>query len=72
VQNSRSSGRNQVLNKPESTSMSKRVSAYIADGIYEYLEDWAKKEKRPVGNLAAFLLEQLVREKMEKDEAASK
>lgn len=43
--------------------MSKRLAAYLPDGIYDYLEQWASKEKRSVSNLAAYLLETVVRER---------
>lgn len=46
--------------------MSKRLATYLPDGIYEFLEDWANQEKRSISNLAAFLLEQSARERMEK------
>ena len=43
--------------------MSKRLATYLPDGIYDYLEQWANKEKRSVSNLAAYLLETVVRER---------
>jgi len=53
-------------------NMSKRLATYLPDGIYEYLETWASKEKRSISNLAAFLLEQSIRERMEKSEESGK
>ena len=52
-------------------AMTKRIAVYLADGIAEYLEEWAGKEKRAVSNLASFLLEASVREKMDKESSDS-
>lgn len=59
------SGMDQISSEPLQ-SMSKRLATYLPDGVYEYLEAWASKEKRSISNLAAFLLEQSIRERMEK------
>jgi hypothetical protein len=46
--------------------MSKRLATYLADGIYDLLEEWANQERRSVSSLAAFLLEKAVRERQER------
>lgn len=43
-------------------NMSKRFMVTLADRIYKELEDWAEFEGRPVASLAAYLLENAVRE----------
>lgn len=43
--------------------MTKRLATYLADGIYDILEEWAKDERRSVSSLSAFILEQAVRER---------
>jgi hypothetical protein len=45
--------------------MTKRLATYLADGIYDRLEDWANQERRSISSLAAFLLEKAVREHQE-------
>jgi hypothetical protein len=45
--------------------MTKRLATYLADGIYDLLEDWANQERRSISSLAAFLLEKAVREHQE-------
>lgn len=40
----------------------KRLATYLPDPIYEEMEKWAAKEKRSLSNLAAYLLENAVRE----------
>jgi len=42
--------------------MTKRLTTYLADGIYDILEDWANQERRSISSLAAFVLEQAARE----------
>ena len=44
-------------------SVSKRVVATMPDALVADLEQWAKEESRPVGSLAAFLLEQAIRDR---------
>ena len=41
--------------------MTKRLATYLADGIYDLLDDWANQERRSISGLAAFLLEKAVR-----------
>jgi hypothetical protein len=43
--------------------MTKRLATYLADGIYNILEDWADEENRSISSLAAFILEQAARER---------
>ena len=45
--------------------MTKRLATYLADGIYDLLEEWATQERRSISSLAAFLLEKAVREHQE-------
>lgn len=52
--------------------MSKRLAAYLPDPIYEFLEQWADREKRSVSNLVAYLLEERVRQEQSKQESAQK
>ena len=42
--------------------MTKRLTTYLADGIYDILEEWAERERRSISSLSAFLLEQAARE----------
>lgn len=49
-------------NNEHETAVSKRLATYLPDGIYDKLEEWANNERRSISNLAAFLLEQVVRE----------
>jgi hypothetical protein len=42
--------------------MTKRLTTYLADGIYDILEEWASQERRSVSSLSAFILEQAARE----------
>ena len=49
----------------ETFLMTKRLATYLADGIYDLLEDWANQERRSISSLAAFLLEKAVREHQE-------
>ena len=42
--------------------MTKRLTTYLADGIYDILEEWAERERRSISSLAAFVLEQAARE----------
>jgi hypothetical protein len=42
--------------------MTKRLATYLADGIYDILEEWAHEERRSISSLAAFVLEQAARE----------
>ncbi len=42
--------------------MTKRLATYLADGIYDILEEWADRERRSISSLAAFVLEQAARE----------
>ncbi|MCC3412950.1 MULTISPECIES: hypothetical protein [unclassified Microcoleus] len=46
--------------------MTKRLTTYLAEGIYDILEDWADRERRSISSLAAFLLEKAAREEQEK------
>ena len=43
--------------------MTKRLATYLADGIYDILEEWASQERRSVSSLSAFILEQAARER---------
>ncbi|MCC3456674.1 MAG: hypothetical protein JGK24_25585 [Microcoleus sp. PH2017_29_MFU_D_A] len=43
--------------------MTKRLATYLADGIYDILEEWASQERRSISSLAAFVLEQAARER---------
>lgn len=43
--------------------MTKRLTTYLPDGVYDFLEKWADEERRSVSNLAAVLLELLVRDR---------
>jgi hypothetical protein len=45
--------------------MTKRLATYLADGIYELLDEWANQERRSISSLAAFLLEKAAREHQE-------
>ena len=44
------------------TAMSKRIQVTLPDRLAEDLEKWAQNDGRPVANLAAFLLEQAVKQ----------
>jgi hypothetical protein len=46
--------------------MTKRLTTYLAEGIYDILEDWANRERRSISSLAAFILEKAAREEQEK------
>lgn len=46
---------------------SKKVTVYIPEGAYDKLSEWADSEGRPVSNLAAFILESIVRQHSDKD-----
>jgi hypothetical protein len=46
--------------------MTKRLTTYLAEGIYDILEDWADRERRSISSLAAFILEKAAREEQEK------
>lgn len=48
--------------------MTKRLTTYLAEGIYDILEDWADRERRSISSLAAFILEKAAREELEKTE----
>jgi hypothetical protein len=48
--------------------MTKRLTTYLAEGIYDILEDWADRERRSISSLAAFILEKAAREEQEKTE----
>jgi len=50
----------------------KRLSAYLADPIYEKLEKWAGSENRSLSSLVGFLLERAVREQEEREQSDSK
>ncbi len=45
--------------------MTKRLATYLAEGIYDVLEEWANQERRSISSLAAFLLEKAAREHQE-------
>lgn len=45
--------------------MTKRLATYLAEGIYDVLEEWANQERRSISSLAAFLLEKAVRDHQE-------
>ncbi|MFB8787373.1 MAG: hypothetical protein U7123_00595 [Potamolinea sp.] len=45
--------------------MTKRLATYLAEGIYDLLEEWANQERRSISSLAAFLLEKAAREHQE-------
>ncbi|NJK37271.1 MAG: ribbon-helix-helix protein, CopG family [Oscillatoriales cyanobacterium RM1_1_9] len=45
--------------------MSRRVSVYLPDKIADLLEKWAEDEGRTTSSLAAFLIEQAVRQNAE-------
>jgi hypothetical protein len=51
------------IKNANNNTVSKRLTTYLPDGIYDQLETWATKERRSISNLAAFLLEESVREK---------
>ena len=51
--------------------MTKRLATYLADGIYDILEEWAKDERRSVSSLSAFILEQAVRERQKQAQKQS-
>lgn len=42
--------------------MTKRLATYLAEGIYDVLEEWANQERRSISSLVAFLLEKAARE----------
>lgn len=46
--------------------MTKRLTTYLAEGIYDILEDWADRERRSISSLAAFILEKAAIEEQEK------
>ena len=50
----------------------KRLSAYLADPIYEKLEKWARSENRSLSSLVGFLLERAVREQEQREQSGSK
>lgn len=39
----------------------KRLATYLADDVYDRLEEWAAKEKRSLSNLVSFILEVNIR-----------
>jgi hypothetical protein len=47
--------------------MSKRFQVTLPDALYQTLEEWAVNEGRPVANLAAYLLELSIRQRLEKE-----
>ena len=49
----------------EKKTVTKRLSAYLPDTVYEWLEDWAGEEKRSISSLVSFLLESAVRQRQE-------
>jgi aminoglycoside phosphotransferase (APT) family kinase protein len=52
--------------------MSKRVFLTLPDELFEDLERWAAKQGRPTANLAAYLVENGVRQAKEKGEVPPK
>lgn len=44
-----------------------KISIYIPEGAYDKLNEWADSEGRPVSNLAAFIIESIVRQHSDKD-----
>lgn len=48
------------------STVTRRLAVYLPDPIYEQLEQWADEERRPLSNLAAFLLEMSVRQNEER------
>lgn len=48
-------------------NMTKRLAVYLPDSIHKDLEEWAAKENRPTSNLAAFILEFVVRDYAERE-----
>ena len=57
--------------KNNESLMTKRLATYLADGIYDILEEWAKDERRSVSSLSAFILEQAVRERQKQAQKQS-
>ncbi|MEJ1930379.1 ribbon-helix-helix domain-containing protein [Nostoc sp. UIC 10890] len=47
-----------------------RITVTVSDDVYQYLNEWADREERPLANLAAYLLSQAVREHQEQSESA--
>lgn len=45
--------------------MTKRTTITLSDRVYSDLQKWAQQEGRPVANLAAFLIEVMVNERVE-------
>lgn len=41
----------------------KRLSAYLADPVFDYLESWADEENRSLSSLVGFLLERSARDR---------
>lgn len=46
--------------------MSKRITVYLPESVYEVLEDRAAQENRSISNLSAFLLEVSVRDRLDR------
>jgi hypothetical protein len=46
---------------------SKKVTVYLPEGAYDKLSEWAEMEGRPISNLAAFILESIVRQHSNQD-----
>ena len=57
--------------KNNESLMTKRLATYLADGIYDILEEWAKDERRSVSSLSAFILEQAARERQKQAQKQS-
>lgn len=55
------------MSNPLDLMPSKKISVYLPEGAYDKLSEWADSEGRPVSNLAAFILESIVRQHSDKD-----
>jgi hypothetical protein len=49
----------------------KKLSVYLPEPLFEALNQWAETEKRPTGNLAAYILEVVIREHLNKNFSVS-
>ena len=45
-----------------------RITVTVSEEVYEFLCEWAKREERPLANLAAYLLSQAGRERQEQEQ----
>ena len=53
---------NKINNVSTYNTVSKRLTAYVPDVIFEELEEWAERDGRSLSNLVGFILERAVRD----------